>query len=214
MKSMLSYDSPLMTMMRGVGNTMLINIMFLLCCIPVVTIGAAWTALFAAGRVLIEDGPCIRTYCKSFLTSLKRATLAWLILLPCLLLSVVAAVLVWRLRMAGMPLGQMSLVISVIAVVLQYMATYDVFISCDPNNAVLYLVLSIFVNVTMPFFIFACRNKDLGMPRRRPAQPAAPVVPKPADEEAPVQTEEAPDAVEEAPVQTEEAQETEKFEEA
>lgn len=118
MKSMLSYDSPLMTMMRGVGNTMLINIMFLLCCIPVVTIGAAWTALFAAGRVLIEDGPCIRTYCKSFLTSLKRATLAWLILLPCLLLSVVAAVLVWRLRMAGMPLGQMSLVISVIAIAL------------------------------------------------------------------------------------------------
>lgn len=118
MKSMLSYDSPLMTMMRGVGNTMLINIMFLVCCIPVITIGAAWTALFAAGRVLIEDGPCIRAYWKSFITSLKRATLAWLILLPFLLLSVMAAVLVWRLRMAGMPLGQMSLVVSVVAIVL------------------------------------------------------------------------------------------------
>lgn len=118
MKSMLSYDSPLMTMMRGVGNTMLINIMFLVCCIPVITIGAAWTALFAAGRVLIEDGPCIRAYWKSFITSLKRATLAWLILLPFLLLSVMAAVLVWRIRMAGMPLGQMSLVVSVVAIVL------------------------------------------------------------------------------------------------
>lgn len=118
MKSILSYDSPLMTMMRGVGNTMLINIMFLLCCIPVITIGAAWTALFASCRVLIEDGPCIRNYWKSFVTSLKRATLAWLILLPCLLLSVVAGVMVWRLRMAGMPLGQMSLVVSVVAIVL------------------------------------------------------------------------------------------------
>ncbi len=118
MKSILSYDSPLMTMMRGVGNTMLINILFLISCIPVVTIGAAWTALFAAGRALIEDGPCIRAYCKSFFTSLKRATLAWLIFLPCLLLSVVSAVMVWRLRMAGMPLGQMSLVVSVIAIAL------------------------------------------------------------------------------------------------
>lgn len=118
MKSILSYDSPLMTMMRGVGNTMLLNIMFLLCCIPVITIGAAWTALFAAGRVLIEDGPCIKAYWKSFITSLKRATLAWLILLPCLLLSVVTAVMVWRLRMAGMPLGQVSLVMSVVAIVL------------------------------------------------------------------------------------------------
>ena len=118
MKSLLSYDSPLMTMARGVGNTMFINILFLLSCIPVVTIGAAWTALFAAGRVLLEDGPCIRTYCKSFVSSLKRATPAWLILLPCLLVSAYSAILVWRLRMAGMPLGQMSLVVSVIALVL------------------------------------------------------------------------------------------------
>lgn len=118
MKSLLSYDSPLMTMARGVGNTMFLNILFLISCIPVVTIGAAWTALFAAGRVLIEDGPCIRTYCKSFLASLKRAVPAWLILLPCLLVSVWAAMLVWRLRMAGMPFGQVSVVVSVIAIAL------------------------------------------------------------------------------------------------
>lgn len=115
MKSLLDYDSPLMTMARGVGNTMFINLLFLLSCIPVVTIGAAWTALFAAGRVLVEDGPCLRTYCKSFAGALKRAVPVWLILLPCLLLSAYSAMLVWRLRMAGMPLGQMSMVVSVIA---------------------------------------------------------------------------------------------------
>lgn len=118
MKDILSYDSPLMTMARGVGNTMFINILFLLSCIPVVTIGAAWTALFAAGRVLLEDGPCLRTYCKSFVSSLKRAVPAWLILLPCLLVSAYAAVLVWRLRVAGMPFGQVSMVVSIIALAL------------------------------------------------------------------------------------------------
>lgn len=128
MKSILSYDSPLMTMMRGLGNTMFINILFLLSCIPVVTIGAAWTALFAASRVMIEDGPCIRTYCKSFFTSIKRATLAWLILLPCLLVSIWSAVLVWRLRMVGMPLGEMSMVVSVVAIALVLAVTTMTFL--------------------------------------------------------------------------------------
>lgn len=56
-------------------------------------------------------------------------------------------------------------------VVCQYMAYYDLFRSCEPNNAVLYLVLAIVFAVTLPFFVFACRKKDLGMPpRKQPAQ--------------------------------------------
>lgn len=52
----------------------------------------------------------------------------------------------------------------------QYMAYYDLYRSCEPGNAVLYLLLSIIFNVTTPFFVFACRNKDLGMPpRKKPA---------------------------------------------
>ena len=48
--------------------------------------------------------------------------------------------------------------------VFAYLAYYDLFKSCKPDNAVLFLVLSIFVNVTLPFFIFACRKADEGMP--------------------------------------------------
>ena len=48
--------------------------------------------------------------------------------------------------------------------VFAYICYYDLFRSCSPKNAVLYLVLSIVVSITMPFFIFACRNSDEGMP--------------------------------------------------
>lgn len=48
--------------------------------------------------------------------------------------------------------------------VFAYICYYDLFRSCNPKNAVLYLVLSIVVSITMPFFIFACRNSDEGMP--------------------------------------------------
>lgn len=48
--------------------------------------------------------------------------------------------------------------------VIFYMALYDIYRSCDPKNAVLFLVLSITVNVTQPFFLFFSRKKDLGFP--------------------------------------------------
>ncbi len=47
--------------------------------------------------------------------------------------------------------------------VFMYIAFYRIFKSCQPSNAVLYLVLSIFVNVSLPFILFAIRNKDEGM---------------------------------------------------
>ena len=44
--------------------------------------------------------------------------------------------------------------------VLQYIALYDIYCSCQRQNAVLYLVLSIFVNITMPIFMLVCKNHD------------------------------------------------------
>lgn len=51
--------------------------------------------------------------------------------------------------------------------VIRYMALYDVYRSLDPDNAVLYLVLSILFSLTEPFFLFFNREKDLGMPPRK-----------------------------------------------
>ena len=51
--------------------------------------------------------------------------------------------------------------------VIRYMALYDVYRSLDPDNAVLYLVLSILFSPTEPFFLFFNREKDLGMPPRK-----------------------------------------------
>jgi len=77
-------------------------------------------------------------------------------------------------------------VLSIVQAIFVYIAYYDLFASCEPKNAVVYLILSIFVSVTMPFFVFACRKKDLGMPPRKEAQPepllAAPVAEAPVPE--------------------------------
>jgi len=57
--------------------------------------------------------------------------------------------------------------VSIALTVINYIALYDLFASCEPKNSALYLVLSIFVGITMPLLVFLCRKKDLGMPSRR-----------------------------------------------
>ena len=65
--------------------------------------------------------------------------------------------------------------IVVVLAVFEYMCYYDLYCSCDPNNGVLFLILSIVFSAITPFLVFACRKKDDGMPARKPPVPAAPV---------------------------------------
>lgn len=84
-------------------------------------------------------------------------------------------------------LGALAIIAMAIAmVVYQYLCLYDLYSSCNPSNAVLFLVLSIVFSATMPFFVFFCRKKDLGMPpRKQPApQPVVPMVEEATEEPA------------------------------
>ena len=65
-------------------------------------------------------------------------------------------------------------ILLIVNVVFMYIALYDIYASCQPENSVLYLILSVFVNITMPFFIFALRKKDGGMPPRKAPEPELP----------------------------------------
>lgn len=58
--------------------------------------------------------------------------------------------------------------ISVAVAVLQYIALNDLYKSCDPANSTAYLILSIFIPASLPILLFLCRNKDAGMPPRKP----------------------------------------------
>ena len=58
--------------------------------------------------------------------------------------------------------------ISIAVMIIQYMALYDLYRSCAPENAMLFLLLSIFFNITTAFFLFFNREKDAGMVRQQP----------------------------------------------
>lgn len=81
--------------------------------------------------------------------------------------------------------------VSIAAMVMEYIALYDVFRSCNPDNSVAFLILGIFLPVTLPFFLFFNRKKDGGMPPRK----------KPATEQLPEEICQTEPVAEEIPVQ-------------
>ncbi len=109
----------------------------------------------------------------------RRRTLLALDILKCVLtviVTVLAMLMVFRTAV-GMLVARLISCLALLAgvciarAVILYMALYDVYRSADPQNAVLYLVLSICVSVTKPFFLFFNREKEDGMPPRKQPEP-------------------------------------------
>ena len=75
----LNYDSKLVQTFRTLFDYFGMNLMFLLCCIPVVTIGSAKVALYTALRASHRNEPWSAVFWKTFITSLKQPTVIWLI---------------------------------------------------------------------------------------------------------------------------------------
>ncbi len=76
-------DSPLMVFLTKVANLMILNILTIICCIPVVTAGAAITALYYVTIKMArgDDPYIVRSYFKSFKENFKQSTIIWLIML-------------------------------------------------------------------------------------------------------------------------------------
>ena len=95
--SFFSLDSKFSQIMGRVFDLMMLNIIFLIMCIPIVTIGANFTAMYYVTLKMIknEETYIFRTYWKSFRENFKQATAIWLILLAVLIASYSAAVTVY-----------------------------------------------------------------------------------------------------------------------
>ena len=61
--------------------------------------------------------------------------------------------------------------VAVTDLVFYHICNFDLYRSCNPQNAVVFLVLGIVLPVCQPFFYFACRKKDLGMVVPQPVTP-------------------------------------------
>lgn len=83
MKNLFSLENPLIQFLARVGDLILVNFFFLICCIPIVTIGPALTGLHKMTQDIVaeEEKGVIVTFFRTFKENFKQATLGWLAVL-------------------------------------------------------------------------------------------------------------------------------------
>ena len=78
-----SLDSKFMQAMSRVADLIILNVIYLVTCLPVITIGAASTALYTVCFRLgtAREGSLVKGYFRAFRDEFRQATLIWLFLL-------------------------------------------------------------------------------------------------------------------------------------
>lgn len=83
MNHLLNPEGKMMLFFTRLSYSAYLNLLWLLCCLPVVTAGASTTALFYVTLKLAKDeeGSLTEAFFRSFRQNFRKATLIWLILL-------------------------------------------------------------------------------------------------------------------------------------
>jgi len=82
MKKLFAPDSPFAQFVTNAGTLIWIDLLWLLCCIPVITIGASTAAMYRMVFNLRENKSCKTSdFFRAFVSNFKQATLIWLLML-------------------------------------------------------------------------------------------------------------------------------------
>lgn len=83
MKNLLNPEGKLILLCTKIAYSAYLNVLWFLCCLPVVTAGASTTALFYVTLKLAKDeeGNITRSFFRAFRQNFRKATVIWLLLL-------------------------------------------------------------------------------------------------------------------------------------
>lgn len=83
MSEIFTTDNMVIRILNRIGDILILHFLWLLCSLPIVTIGASTTALYytAMKAVKYEDGYVARRFFKSFKENFRQSTIIWLIML-------------------------------------------------------------------------------------------------------------------------------------
>lgn len=90
MRNIFSYDNKFMQVLMTVGDLIIVNVLFLLCSIPIVTMGAAQAGLYTAARVITDkedDSSPAKAFFRGFRSGFLKITLIWCVFLVLIVAS-------------------------------------------------------------------------------------------------------------------------------
>ncbi len=83
MNKIFDMDGPVFSTLNRLADLVWLNILYIICCLPIITIGASTTAMYYVTMKIVknEEGYITRSFFKSFKMNFKQATLLWLLAL-------------------------------------------------------------------------------------------------------------------------------------
>lgn len=164
MSNLLNLDGPVMQLINKIVYSVYLNILWFICCIPIVTIGASTTALFYVTLKIVknEEGNITKAFFRSFKENLKQSTLIWMILLIFGIILGVDGYVVYHMRFenAFWTLCAAFLIIAAAAyaIVLMYifplLARFDNTISAMLKNALFMGIRFLLCTISMAIIYF------------------------------------------------------------
>lgn len=136
MNNFFSYESRPMQIMMFIGDLVILNLLFLICCIPLFTIGAAQAGLHTAIKVLLDpedDSSPAAAFFRGFATGFGKVTLAWG------LMTLVLLVAVWLGFSAvalGAPLWLVSISLILVAIFQSLVPAFHSRFDCKPLHLI------------------------------------------------------------------------------
>ncbi len=103
MRGLLNPDNPVMHALGLLGYSFYLNILWFLCSIPIVTIGASTTALYyTTGKLVRGEGDALtKAFFSSFRSNFKQSTLIWLLMLFVGCILTADGYILYRIRFNG-----------------------------------------------------------------------------------------------------------------
>lgn len=107
MKNLFASDSPLMNLLRQFADLIILNLLWLLGCLPIITIGTSTTALYQSlMKLRKDDGLQVwADFWRFYRSNFTQATVLFVVIVGICLISVADVMIIFtRMSNAGMPL--------------------------------------------------------------------------------------------------------------
>lgn len=144
-------DSPLMQALGKMADLMWLNVLTMICCIPIFTVGASLTALNYMALKIARDEECYITkgFFKSFKENFKQATVIWLLMLAVMLVLVGDFLI---MRDSGLEFNSvLRVIITVVAVLVAFTGLYVFPVLAKFENTIKRTIKNAFLMSIMQF---------------------------------------------------------------
>ena len=152
MRNLFNYENPFIQFLVRVGDLIILNVLFILCSAPVVTLGASLTALHRVTQNMLfeQEEPLLKAFFRAFRQNFKQSTLAWLVELV-VIVSLVCDVLLVLAYFNGGLAKAMYILVAVLAILvagvyaylMPLIARYENGMRQQVNNAVVLAIIKL-----------------------------------------------------------------------